>query len=194
MLGSAGRRLAALSAIRALRHDQHGVSALEFALLAPVLITLLLASVESANLFYLRNEMVAATRDAARRLSVSSLDTAGARALIQERLRGRTDATLDITIEEVELKGSAGTDIVVEVSVAMAEAMITGFGGAGSSYDRKDEEPAETAPSPALKRPLAEKELGAWPLDKKKEEPDVDVSSDDGPLRIRASTTMLKEI
>ncbi len=149
---------------------------------------MMLVSVEAANLFHLRSEMVAATRDVARRLAVSSIDHDSAQALIRERLSGKTDATVDIVIQENELPDSAGTDIVVEVSVPIAAAMITGLGGSESSYEREEEKLPGASPTPGRQS------LDTKLLDGDQEEPDVVTTSGDGRLRIRVSTTMLKEI
>lgn len=156
--------------------DRSGLPAIEFALLAPVLILLVLGSIEAANLYSLRNEMVAASRDAARRIAVGSVDLESAELLVAERIRRRTKASIEVQAYEVELADDAGFDVVVEVAVPLAEAMITGLGGFGSSYEPPPEETTDPHGS-------GHDTDQAEPVE----------GSAQSRLTIRVSTTMLKE-
>jgi len=55
--------------------DQSGASAVEFALIAPLLFTLLLGTIQYGSLFLVQNRMVDTARDTARRLAVGDLAT-----------------------------------------------------------------------------------------------------------------------
>jgi Flp pilus assembly protein TadG len=53
--------------------DQGGASAVEFALIAPLLFTLLLGIIQYGSLFLIQNRMTDAARDTARRLAVGDI-------------------------------------------------------------------------------------------------------------------------
>lgn len=53
--------------------DQQGASAVEFALIAPLLFTLLLGTIQYGSLFLVQGRMTDTARDTARRLSVGDL-------------------------------------------------------------------------------------------------------------------------
>lgn len=60
-----------------IRSDQRGVAVIEFALILPVLLMLLLASAELGRAFYQYNTLTKAVRDGARYLSDNALNGAG---------------------------------------------------------------------------------------------------------------------
>jgi Flp pilus assembly protein TadG len=55
--------------------DQRGASAVEFALIAPLLFALLLGTIQYGSLFLIQNRMTDAARDTARRMAVGDLAT-----------------------------------------------------------------------------------------------------------------------
>ena len=55
--------------------DQRGASAVEFALIAPLLFALLLGFIQYGSLFLIQNRMTDAARDTARRMAVGDLAT-----------------------------------------------------------------------------------------------------------------------
>lgn len=55
--------------------DQDGASAVEFALIAPLLFSLLLGTIQYGSLFLVQNRMTDTARDTARRLAVGDLAT-----------------------------------------------------------------------------------------------------------------------
>src|SRR6478736_4341459 len=61
--------------LRGFWRDQRGASAVEFALIAPLLFTLLLGTIQYGSLFLVQNRMVDTARDTARRLAVGYLAT-----------------------------------------------------------------------------------------------------------------------
>ena len=61
--------------LRGLWRDQRGASAVEFALIAPLLFTMLLGTIQYGSLFLVQNRMVDTARDTARRLAVGNLAT-----------------------------------------------------------------------------------------------------------------------
>ena len=61
--------------VRGFWRDQRGASAVEFALVAPLLIGLLLGIIQYGSLFLLQTRMNDAARDTARRLAVGDLAT-----------------------------------------------------------------------------------------------------------------------
>ena len=61
--------------LRGFWRDQRGASAVEFALIAPLLFTLLLGTIQYGSLFLVQNRMVDTARDTARRLAVGNFTT-----------------------------------------------------------------------------------------------------------------------
>src|SRR5262245_38890635 len=63
------------SAVASLWQDERGASAVEFALVLPVLVMLLLGVIQYGSLFLVQTRMNDAARDTARRLAVGDLKT-----------------------------------------------------------------------------------------------------------------------
>lgn len=108
--------------------DQRGASALEFALVAPLLIGLLLGIIQYGSLFLLQTRMNDAARDTARRLAVGDLTT---EAEAEEHAVAKL-ADWSATFTAVaELPGPGEHDVRVAITVPMAEAALINFVGFG---------------------------------------------------------------
>jgi Flp pilus assembly protein TadG len=108
--------------------DQQGASALEFALVAPLLIGLLLGIIQYGSLFLLQTRMNDAARDTARRLAVGDLAT---EAEAEEHAVARL-ADWSATFTAVaELPGPGEQDVRVAITVPMAEAALINLVGFG---------------------------------------------------------------
>jgi Flp pilus assembly pilin Flp len=75
-------------AVRRIDKDCEGASAVEFALVAPVLAALLLGGIEFGLVIYSQNAMQSVTRDVARKLAVNYYDAPAAYEDVRGRLPG----------------------------------------------------------------------------------------------------------
>lgn len=127
-----------------------GASAVEFALVLPVLVFLLLGGIELANAYFLRSQMIETTRDAARRAAVGSLPLDRVPGFVRAQLAAATDAEVHVTVAE----GSSefGQDITVKSAVPLAD--LLPFTSSRSSVDTAQPPPSEggTQQQPATKR------------------------------------------
>ena len=105
---------------RRLWRCQRGTSALEFSLIAPVVITLLLGVVEFSHIFLVQAEMTATARQAVRRLALDAMSESEIEKFVHHQLAGVTDADLRVAVESVPLN-SGRTDLTVAVSVPVTD-------------------------------------------------------------------------
>jgi Flp pilus assembly protein TadG len=114
--------------LRGFWRDRRGASAVEFALVAPLLISLLLGIVQYGSLFLLQTRMNDAARDTARRLAVGDLATeTEAEEYAVSRLADWS-ATFAAT---AELPDPGEHDVRVRITVPMAEAALINLVGFG---------------------------------------------------------------
>lgn len=109
-----------------LRREDGGAAAIEFAFVLPLVITLLLGTIEVANIFRVQSEMTAAAREATRRFALDALTATEARSFVENRLAQVTDATVTVLVSATELE-SGVTDVRVDVAVPFEEIMLFGF-------------------------------------------------------------------
>jgi Flp pilus assembly protein TadG len=110
--------------VRRFRRDCRGASAVEFALVAPVLAALLLGGVEFGLVIYSQNTMQHATRDVARKLSVNFIDQSQARHEIRNQLPRWIGNKSRILIQNTAPNDSQTNIITVDVTVRAADAGI----------------------------------------------------------------------
>lgn len=112
--------------------DERGASAVEFAMVLPFLVMLLLGIIQYGSLFLVQTEMNSAARDTARRLSVGEIATeADAESYAVAQLADwspRIDAV-------AELPGRDEHDVVVTITVPMREAAMIDLIGFGMDGD-----------------------------------------------------------
>ena len=114
--------------LRQFLSDRRGASALEFALVVPLLIGLLLGIIQYGSLFLLQTRMNDAARDTARRLAVGDLTT---EAEAEEHAVARL-ADWSATFTAVaELPDPGEHDVRVAITVPMAEAALINLVGFG---------------------------------------------------------------
>ena len=112
--------------------DRGGASAVEFALVAPLLIGLLLGIIQYGSLFLVQTRMTDAARDTARRLAVGDLTNesdAEDYALAQ-----LADWSATFTATAV-LPAAGDSDVSVIIAVPMAEAALINLVGFGMGGD-----------------------------------------------------------
>ncbi len=106
-----------------------GVVAVEMALVAPVLVTMLMGIIQFAAIFFLHNIMGNAVREASRALAIGSISTQSeVQSLVQGRLVNWGIAfTVETTLPDPNDPND--TDYTVTVSAPMSEAAIIDFLG-----------------------------------------------------------------
>lgn len=124
-LGGKGRT-PAHGFLRRLVGDQCGGSAIEFAFAAPLLLTVLMGSIEAAHLYLVQSELTAVARQAVRRLAVDAMAPEDAESYIRTRMQEITDAKISVSVNSVALDKTR-SDLTVNVSVAMRDVMLFGF-------------------------------------------------------------------
>jgi Flp pilus assembly protein TadG len=109
--------------------DERGASAVEFALVLPILIVLVLGIIEFGHAFQVQGTLSAAAREGARAMALRN-DPAQARDAVQEAAAalspGVTDAQIGISPAACPVAG--GTD--VELTITYPMPFFTGFFGA----------------------------------------------------------------
>lgn len=104
--------------------DCAGASIIEFALIAPILISIIAGIVDGGALFYLQNNMTTVARDTARSLSVGELTNY---AEAQEYARGRVvnwGATFSVNVTVPDPMDPTDNDFMVELSVPIDDAAL----------------------------------------------------------------------
>ncbi len=112
--------------------DRGGASAVEFALVAPLLIGLLLGIIQYGSLFLVQTRMTDTARDTARRLAVGDLTSeSDAEDYARARL---ADWSATFTATAV-LPAAGDRDVSVTITVPMAEAALINLVGFGMDGD-----------------------------------------------------------
>jgi Flp pilus assembly protein TadG len=112
----------------ALWQDERGASAVEFALVLPVLVMLLLGVIQYGSLFLVQTRMNDAARDTARRLAVGDLKTeAEAEAHARAMLADWSDAFTAVAA----LPRPPDHDVIVTITVPMQQAALLDLVGLG---------------------------------------------------------------
>jgi Flp pilus assembly protein TadG len=117
----------ALMSLRRWRGETRGASAVELALVFPVLLLVLLGIVHFGALFYLQHSMVLVASDLTRRLAIGSLAEAAAIAEAEARLSG-WNATFSIAVTE-----PSANEIGLSITVPIQDAAIIDLGSLGGS-------------------------------------------------------------
>lgn len=114
-------RVTAAQSPRALRWNERGAAAVEFALVLPLLFAVLFGIIQFGALFFLHNNMVNAAREAARKLAVGDITTvAQAQATANAYL-----ASWGLAFTVTPTIGVApGSDMIVTVTVPMKSATL----------------------------------------------------------------------
>ncbi len=112
--------------LRKLLGDQGGGSAIELALAAPVLLLILIGTIEAAHLYLVQSELTSAARQAARRLAVNAMTTDQTEAFVRGRLSEVTQAVVTVNVASAPLQENQA-DLTVQVSVPMRDVMLFGF-------------------------------------------------------------------
>ncbi len=104
------------------RDGQHGAGAVEFALIVPFLLLMILAIVEMSNVYFTRNILSEITRDATRRFAVGALEKGEVEKFVLKRLAENTNVTGKVAVDETEVDGVA--DVTLSLSVPFADVLL----------------------------------------------------------------------
>jgi len=114
------------SALSRFKQHQGGVAVVEFALVAPILVVLLLGMFEFSWLFFQRQNMLSTAERGARGVATQTLTAVQAIAESQATLTGWNIAST-VTIVEPDPANVNDRDVVVRISAPTQGVSITGF-------------------------------------------------------------------
>jgi Flp pilus assembly protein TadG len=100
-----------------------GASVIEFALVVPFLISLTIGIVEMSNVFYIRNVLNEAVRDATRRFAVGALDKDGTEIFVRQKISETIGSTGEVLVVETPIEGDS-IDVTVSVSVQLQDLLL----------------------------------------------------------------------
>ncbi len=117
--------------MRSRLRDERGASAVEFGLIVPLLLVLLVGIIEFGHAFQVQGTLSAAAREGARRMALQN-DQTEARDAVREATGSLTTGLTDdqISIDPASCPVSADTDTDVVVTIEYPMPFITGLFGA----------------------------------------------------------------
>ncbi|MEM7044841.1 MAG: TadE family protein [Pseudomonadota bacterium] len=104
------------------RKSEDGAGTVEFALIVPFLLLIVVAIIEMSNVYFMRSQLSEITRDATRRFAVGALEEADVRPFILERLAKTTNVAGTVDVNESEIDGVV--DVNVSLSVPLAQVLM----------------------------------------------------------------------
>ncbi|MGI9499441.1 MAG: TadE/TadG family type IV pilus assembly protein, partial [Geminicoccaceae bacterium] len=104
------------------RLGERGVSAVEFALIIPFVLLLIIGIIEMSNVYFMRNQLSEIARDATRRFAVGALDEAEVEAFVLKRLAQTTSADGSVDVTETEVGDII--DVSLSLSVPFADVLL----------------------------------------------------------------------
>lgn len=104
------------------RLDERGVGAVEFALIIPFLLMLIVGIVEMSNVYFMRNQLSEIARDATRRFAVGALDETEVKTFVLKRLAQATDADGSVVVTETDVGDVV--DVSLSLSVPFADVLL----------------------------------------------------------------------
>ena len=106
---------------RNIKRDIKGVAAVEFAIVLPILLTLVLGILEGGLLFQLQNTMTHQAREAVREIALGNLSADEAQAVYTVRLQDYANLNYSISIVEPDPNVPGDTDVVVTITAPESE-------------------------------------------------------------------------
>ena len=101
---------------------RRGAGTIEFALLLPVLLLIIVAIVEMSNIYFMRTQLSEIARDATRRFAVGALEKSEVEAFVLGRLSEQTTIKGKVEVDEEEIDGVA--DVTLSLSVPFADVLL----------------------------------------------------------------------
>ena len=117
-----------LSTLHRFRSCQRGAPAVEFVLVAPVLIILLTGIVQLGLMFFVQHSMVSVSQETVRLVAVGELTTAEGETYANDHLIS-WGMTYDISVQQ------QGSDIVVDIAVPFSDVALIDYLGLFQSGD-----------------------------------------------------------
>ena len=111
----------------ALRHNQDGSAAVEFALVGIVLVTIVLAVIDFGAIYQAQSALQSGCRDAARQLSVGRLTAANTPAFVKSQVPGWIVNDTTIVVTQTAPTDPKTNSFTVTATVPMTAASFTGF-------------------------------------------------------------------
>ena len=96
------------------RDGQRGAGAIEFALIIPFLLLMVVAIIEMSNIYFMRSQLNEIARDATRRVAVGALELSAAEAFVLARLANTSNVRGAVEVAETE------TDDIVDVTLSLS--------------------------------------------------------------------------
>ena len=106
-----------------IRRGDQGASLIEFALIVPFLLSLTIGIIEMSNVFYIRNVLNEAVRDATRRFAIGALDKVGIEDLIRQKVTDTIGVNGKILVTETPIDDD-NTDVTVSVTVPLQNVLL----------------------------------------------------------------------
>ena len=117
--------------MRSRLRDERGASAVEFGMIVPILLVLLLGIIEFGHAFQVQGTLSAAAREGARRMALQN-DTTDARDAVRDAAGSLdpaiTDAQISIDPASCPIAADTDTDVIVTIEYPMP--FLTGLFGA----------------------------------------------------------------
>ncbi|MCJ8521732.1 Flp pilus assembly protein TadG [Pseudorhizobium tarimense] len=114
---------------RSFRVDREGASGIEFALVTPVFLLILMGVVDFGALFYAQNSAQNAARHVARQIAVNRLDIDSAEKAIEGDLAHWVAGDSALAIKETNPGSPSTNEITVSITFPAAAGTLTGFFG-----------------------------------------------------------------
>ncbi len=111
----------------ALRHNQNGAAAVEFALVGMALITIVLAVIDFGAIYQAQSALQSGSRDAARQLSVGRLTAADTPAYVKSQIPSWIVDQTTVVVTQSAPTDPAANSFTVTATVPMKNASFTGF-------------------------------------------------------------------
>lgn len=109
------------------RLDSQGAGAVEFALIAPVLMTLSMGIIEFGTILYTHASAVDASRDVARRMASNRITSSSASTIAKQELPGWVQSAATVTVTQTT-PGTYSTNLItVAISFPARKATPTNF-------------------------------------------------------------------
>lgn len=124
---SLGAKLLRSARMPQLRRDRSGATAVEFALIAGIFITLAVGVIEFSLMLYTYTSAGAASRDVARRIATSRLTTANASATLKAALPSWVQNWATVTVTQTAPSTPSSNQITVTVTFPANKATPTTF-------------------------------------------------------------------
>ncbi|MBI3199148.1 MAG: pilus assembly protein [Rhodospirillales bacterium] len=129
-----GRRRAAAAGLSRLTGDQRGVSILEFALVAPLLLTMTLGAIDVGRMFYVRQGLEYATEEAARYYMLNpSAASSTVTTQLQGKMPGGMGPSVNVAYADTANCNGKSSVICTTITATYSFSFFVGYLGVGKT-------------------------------------------------------------